>query len=184
MKKISLNLILVVFIKLYLFSQNTIDISKWIAYKMYLSGINDLKTVDYVTKTIEKQQLAKICAYDLTKQEGYVIVDNTYLIGEIKKYIDNFMLNVKFENYEQLELTKDLLLYIYYLRGNVSPSEESKQLPQFIQFGPFTQFSNDLYKIIKEYWIEKHPDAYKNLINTKIELTPEEKQELIKKTSK
>jgi hypothetical protein len=112
MKKISLNLILVVFIKLYLFSQNTIDISKWIAYKMYLSGINDLKTVDYVTKTIEKQQLAKICAYDLTKQEGYVIVDNTYLIGEIKKYIDNFMLNVKFENYEQLELTKDLLLYI------------------------------------------------------------------------
>ena len=50
--------LLLLFVSLSLKAQQNIDISKWFAYKVYMSGVNDQKTSDYVARTLEKNQFA------------------------------------------------------------------------------------------------------------------------------
>lgn len=168
--------LLLLFVSLSLKAQQNIDISKWFAYKVYMSGVNDRKTSDYVARTLEKNQFAVMASFDIKGAQGYIIVEAAYMINEIEKYINNTMLGVHLENYEMVELTPDLLMDAYYLRGNVSIENKSKELPQFIQFGPYTQFSNSMYDIVKKHWIQKYPEAYRAMFKPS-PLTPEQIEE-------
>jgi len=164
-------------------AQQNIDISKWFAYKVYTSGINDKKTADYVARTLEKNQLCILSSFDEKNAYGYVIVDAAYLIHEIEKYINNMMYGIHIESYEMLEMTPDLLIDAYYLKGNVSLEEKTQKLPEFIQFGPYTQFSNDLYGYVKKNWVEKYPEAYKAMFHPS-PLTPEQIEEQNRKLNR
>lgn len=157
--------------------QQNIDLSKWYAFKVYTSGINDFKTADYIEKTLEKAELALFAAFDPADGSGYVILKDAYLINEIEKYVNNMLYGVKVEQYESAELNEDLFLHIYFLRGKVPIEKQSIQLPIFIKWGPYTQYSNDLYALAKSIWIKKYPDAYKALIPDPKPLTPEEQAE-------
>lgn len=157
-------------------AQQNIDISKWFAYKVYMSGVNDQKSSDYVSRTLEKNQFAVMASFDIKNGYGYLMVEAAYMINEIEKYINNTMYGIRLENYEMLELTPDLFMDAYYFRGNVPIENKSKELPQFIQFGPYTQFSNDIYGFVKKYWIEKYPEAYKAMFKPS-PLTPEQIEE-------
>jgi hypothetical protein len=157
-------------------AQQNIDLSKWFAYKIYATGVNDQKSSDYLTHTLEKNQLAIMSSFDYKNGYGYVIVEAAYMINEIEKYIHNMMFGIRLENYDMVELTPDLFMDAYYLRGNITLENKSKELPQFIQFGPYTQFSNDVYSYVKKNWIEKYPDAYKAMFKPE-PLTPEQIQE-------
>ncbi len=157
--------------------QQNVDLSKWYVFKVYTSGVNDVKTADYIERTLEKTQLALFSAFNPADGSGYVILKDAYLINEIEKYINNMLYGVKVEQYESAELNEDLFLNIYFLRGRVPLEKRSVQLPTFIQIGPYLQYSNDLYATAKSAWIKKYPDAYKALTPEPKPLTPEEQAE-------
>ncbi|NSW44792.1 MAG: hypothetical protein HPY79_03060 [Bacteroidales bacterium] len=164
-----------------LFAQQGFDLKKYVAFKFYTNGINDEKTADYVARTLEKSQLSTFSAFNYKENIGYSIVTDAYYAHEIEKYINN-MMNVRVESYEIVELTEDLFLDIYLIKGNAL-SSKSKQLPPFISMGPYTQLSNDLYALAKSIWIKKYPDVYNSFFHSS-PLTPEQIEEQNRKLNR
>lgn len=153
----------------------TFDLSKYYAFKFYTKGINDFKTADYVSRTIEKSQLALFSAFNYNEEVGYAIVTETYYAHEIEKYINNMMVNIRVEEPENVELTEDMFLDMYFTKSDAIQNKTS-QLPPFISMGPFTQLADDLYALAKKIWINKYPEAYKAMFHPSA-LTPEQIEE-------
>lgn len=164
-----------------MFAQPGFDMSKYIAYKFYTNGINDEKTAEYVSRTLEKSQLSIFSAFNFKENIGYALVSNAYYAHEIEKYINN-MMNIRVESYETVELTEDLFLDIYLIKGNALLNK-SKQLPPFISMGPYTQLSNDLYALAKSIWVKKFPDVYNSMFHPS-PLTPEQAEEQNRKLNR
>lgn len=160
----------------------TFDLSKYYAFKFNTRGINDFKTAEYVARTIEKSQLTLFSAFNYNEEIGYAIVTDTYYAHEIEKYINNMMMNIRIEKTENVELTEDLFLDMYFTKSNAIQNKTT-QLPPFISMGPYTQLADDLYALAKKIWINKYPEAYKAMFQPS-PLTPEQIEEQNKKLNR
>ncbi len=163
------------------FSQNSIDLSKWYAYKIYTSGISDAQKADYLSRSIEKMNFAVFSAFDDKDETGYVILSAPYQMHEIEVYVNNSFSDIHIESNEKLTLDEHLFLSIYFLRGFIPKEKQSDMLPVFINLGPNKDLSNQLYALAKSIWIKKYPDSYKALTPVPKPLTPEEQKEVQQK---
>ena len=156
--------------------QSEFNLQKNKLYKISLSGADNFSKADEVSRLMEKNMLSIFSYVDFTTGEGYFIVDNYYKVHEIEKMLDNSN-EFKYISFEEIPLSKDIFLEIYFKRGGENTDDFSVGLPKKVNLGPKVELAEQLYGVAKEIWVENYPDSYNNLYSPKNNLSPEELKE-------
>jgi hypothetical protein len=148
-------LFLLIFISGYCYSQEPVfNLEKNKAYKISMKGLSDHNKADYITRTVEKMQMAIFAFADPVTETGYFIVDNFYKVHEIEKIIDNEN-GFHYIGYEEVDLTEDAFFEMYMQRGGFEKGEFSTNPPKKVIMGPYNKLTNDLYNKAVEIWDKK-----------------------------
>lgn len=143
-------LILIITTMLVLPCQSQID-TRWHTWKVQVSGIDSLSRADYLSRGLEKMDLALFSAYSVSNGEGYII-SSMPNIENIVSYVNNWDRGFSINSYEKVTLTDSLFLSVYLLRRNIKQENMHDQELPFIKLGPKRELSALLYNIALKEW--------------------------------
>lgn len=153
--RLKLNVLtLIISIVIVLPCQSQID-TKWLTWKVNVSGIDSLTRADYLSRGLEKMDLALFSAYSVPGGEGYII-SSMPNIDNIVSYVNNWNRGFTINSYEKVDLTDSLFLTIYLLRRNIAKENMLDQELPFIKLGPKRELSALLYNIALNEWSRQY----------------------------
>lgn len=146
------------------FSQNqTMDLSKKMAYKISIKGADNIDKVDLIGRQIEKLQLAIFSYIDPITGFGYFIVENNEKEVEIQSAVKSEQGYSVIES-QKIDLTDELFLEMYMKRSGFKKNEFGINIPTEVVLGPNKELTKSLFCKAISIWEKYYLTTYNKSI--------------------